>query len=109
MLSEDDKTQCAQLFKWATNEPTNAKDWNESAANLLAQLYAEMLTCSSLMDLVPRPPGSKPGWVWLIKIAFGVISRRLMGNKRKIYETCRIVRGAQFKRLILIELGTGGY
>lgn len=109
MLSEDDKVKCAELFEWVTNEPTNTKDWNERAANLLAQMYAEMLTCSYLMDLVPRPPSSKPGWGWLIKNAYGVIKRRLMGNKRKIYETCRIVRGAQFKRLILIELGTGGY
>jgi hypothetical protein len=107
MLSEEEKMKCVELFKWATDESTNPKDWNERAANLLAEMYAEMLTCSSLMDLIPRPPSSKPGWGWLLRYTYDVISRKLMGNRGKIYETCRVIRNAQYKRLISIDLVTG--
>ena len=60
------------------------------------------------MNLVPRPPGMKPGWGWLIKYVYGVVSRTGLGSKLQIYETCRAIRGAQYKRVILIEIGTGG-
>jgi len=108
MLSKDEKIKCVELFEWATDETTNANDWNESAANLLAEMYAQIIDCSTKFSFVPKPTGSKPGWSWLLKYAYDVISIRFTGNKRKIYETCLVVRSAQYKRLIQIELATGG-
>ena len=67
-----------------------------------------ILKCSSLMNLVPRPPSIKPGWGWLIKYVFDVVSKLGLGGRLQIYEACRAVRVAQYKRVILIELGTGG-
>lgn len=108
MLTNDEKEKCAQLFEWATDERTNPNDWHESAADVLAEMYAEILTCSSAMNLVPRPPGMKPGWGWLIKYVYDVVSRSGLGGRFQVYEACRVVRGAQYKRVILIELATGG-
>jgi len=108
MLTNDEKEKCVQLFEWATNEKTNTNDWNESTADVLAEMYAAILTCSSAMNLVPRPPGIKPGWGWLIKCVYDVVSRSGLGDRLQIYESCRAVRAAQYKRVILIELATGG-
>ena len=104
MLSQQDKEKCVEMFEWATNERTNPNDWNESAADFLAAMYAEISGCSVAMDYVPRPPSSKPGWAWLLTYAYQALSAKMVGNKR-IYDACVVTRAWYYRSLITIELG----
>lgn len=102
MLSDDDKKKCSELYKWATGIDHPQNVWNDAAADLLADMYAEICRCSKAMNFVPRPSGGRPGWLWLIRNAFSSIIR----NKNKIYEICRQVNGAKYKNHIEIALAT---
>lgn len=104
MLSQEDKEKCAELYEWATGEKTNPNDWNENAADLLSAMYAEISGCSAAMNHVPRPPTSKPGWVWLITYVYQALSAKMVGNKN-IYNACVITRAWYFRSLIGAELG----
>lgn len=78
MLSQEDKEKCVELYYWATKKNSAAQDWNEEAANLLAELYTEMAKCSSAIDFIPRPPSSKPGWVIYLHMYTKLLKRKCL-------------------------------
>lgn len=99
-LAVEDRKKCVQLWKWATGETTTEDIWNEAAADLLAQMYAEIVTCSKRMNFVPRPAGSRPGWFWLLKQAFDVLYRNLTASKNEVYVACKNTAVYYYKRSI---------
>ena len=106
MLTREDKEKCAKLYYWATNDHTQPEVWNEPAANLLAEMYAQMANCSNAVDYVPRPAGSKPGWAYLVTYVYQALAAKMNGSRR-IYDMCQTARVYQYKRLIEIALQTG--
>lgn len=87
-LSSEEKQKCSKLWKWATGIDEPEEKWNKEAAELLAQMYAEILTCTKLLNYVPRPAG-RPTYGWLLKQAFDALCRDLLTSKHKVYTACK--------------------
>lgn len=104
MLSDDEKIKCVELYRWATGNDTRASQWNESAADLLAEMYAKTVTCSRALSFVPKPSGSKPGWGWVINYAYSAVSY----NPDKIFDICRVACAYSDTHNIETALVTGG-
>ena len=62
-------------------------DITDAVGDLAAVMLKQALEGSKLMNLVPRPPGFKPGVVWLISQAVQMFWRSQ--GKVKIYENVR--------------------
>lgn len=102
-----DKKKCAETFEMLTGEKTNPEEWNQTAANLLAEMVAKITECSDAMDFVPRPSGFKPGWSYIVKNVYGNLKRQFFsGDTRKYYEICLTAAGP-LKRQVKIALATG--
>jgi len=55
-------------------------DVSEKTAEIFYQMYNAAATCSSAMDLVPRPSGGPPGIVWIVTQLTGAVIRRHKGK-----------------------------
>lgn len=105
-MTIEEKQKCAEVFKMLTGQETKPQDWNESAANLLAEMVAKVRDCSNAMDFVPRPPGWKPGWTYIVKYVYESIRNRST-RSGNYYEACLTAVGSSIKRKIEIELQMG--
>jgi len=105
-MTIEDKKKFSETFEMITGEKTRPEDWNENAANLLAEMVAKLRECSDAMDYVPRPVGFKPGWGYIAKQAFGALKQHFSNDKRNIYSVCLVAAGP-LKRQIEIALETG--
>lgn len=90
-----------------TNQKTKPEIWNESAANALAVMVAEIKQCSKAMNFVPRPSGSRPGYGWIVNYVYKILKERFSSNKPQLYETC-IKASSGLKRDVFIALQMGG-
>jgi len=77
------------------------KSLNDPLRKLSIKMAYEAIKASNVMDMVPRPTYSKPGFVWIIKQGIQAAIRKLRygGNKkeRKIYESVRATVALKFK------------
>jgi len=85
-LSYDDQLKCVIIWKFFSEKDTRPEQWNEKAADQLAAMVVEANNCSTSMDLVPRPAGSRPGWFWLLNQAFGALKRYITSDRSLIYD-----------------------
>lgn len=88
-----------------TGKETKPQDWNESAANLLAEMVAKVRDCSNAMDFVPRPPGWKPSWTYIVKQVYEALRNRFT-RSGGYYEVC-LKAALPYQRLIETELQVG--
>ncbi|WP_306536928.1 hypothetical protein [Geobacter sp.] len=105
-MTIEEKQKCAEVFKMLTGQETQPQDWNESAANLLAEMVAKVRDCSNAMDFVPRPPGWKPNWTYVVKYVYESLKNRST-RSGNYYEACLTAVGSAIKRKIEIELQIG--
>lgn len=106
-MTIEDKNKCAETYEMLTGEKTNTEDWNQTAADLLAEMVAKVAECSDAMDFVPRPSGFMPGWGYIVKNVYEALKRHFFaGDTRKYYEICLTAAGP-LKRQIDIALATG--
>jgi len=103
-MTYDEKMKCVELYEMCSEISTTPEMWNDEAADILAEMYAEMLSCTNKIHFVPKPVGSRPGWSWLINYAYQVIRERFFGKSREIYEMCRVTVLRDYKTAINIAL-----
>ncbi|MFQ6032449.1 MAG: hypothetical protein ACE5K2_05955 [Candidatus Zixiibacteriota bacterium] len=93
-LDADDKKMVTEIltFFYPDNLPRSV---NDKLADLAARMLYAALKKSKALDLVPRPPGSKPGISWLIKQAVKTFWRK--ARKQKIYSIARTSVARDFR------------
>lgn len=106
-MTFDDKRKCAEIWEMFTNEKTKPEDWNETAANALAVMVAEIKQCSQAMAFVPKPSGSRPGYGWIVGYVYKVLKERFSSNQPQLYEVC-IRASYSLKRDVSYALQIGG-
>ena len=95
-MTFDDKKKCSEIYKMIFGTQVNPDQWNEDAANKLAEIVEMMLTCTELIHLVPRGPGND--WIWLLSEVYGALKRRYHNDPREVYNMCHTVIVAYQKR-----------
>ncbi len=102
-LTHDEKLMCVKIWKGFSGEETRPEQWNDEAAQLLAELVDEVRKCSESMNHIPRPTG-RPTVSWLLKQAARVLKDYLLGSCG-IYEVCKVVGYSKYKTFIKNALG----
>ncbi len=77
------------VIQFFFEERLNPNQLNDSLRQVAADAVWRATEGSDAMDLVPRPPGGKPGVVWLISQAVQIAFRK--AQNRCIYEAVRVV------------------
>jgi hypothetical protein len=103
----EDKKKCSEIWKMASGDYIAPEKWTDSAGDVLASFLASVYHCSDAMSYVPQPVGSAPGWSWVVGHVYDVLKTRYGMDKGQIFNTCAIVRVAQYKKVIHIECDTG--
>lgn len=106
-LSYEEQLKCVEIWNGLTGEYSSPDQWNDNAANLLAEMVAKINHCSVSMHLVPRPTGSRPGLFWLLTEAYGALKRYLTTDNSRIYIACRSAAVVSYKTKITEALQGG--
>ncbi len=69
---------------------------NSQLRELAARMFDAAVEASNAMDLVPRPPGGRPGFAWLISQIVQAAYRRLI-RERRIYQSVRVSVARNFR------------
>ncbi|MCB0259700.1 MAG: hypothetical protein KDE62_08275 [Calditrichaeota bacterium] len=94
-VSEKDKDSIREVLTlFYPQSPPDAI--NDRLALLAAKMFYEALKAARLMDILPRPPGGKPGIAWLVTQIF-VIFFRGVGSKHQIPVVVRRTVGRNFR------------
>jgi hypothetical protein len=102
-LTYDEKIMCVKIWKGFSGEDTRPEQWNDQAAQLLAELVSEVRKCSASMHLVPQPPG-RPTITWLLKHAARMLKDYLLGGCGT-FEACKVFGYSKYRTLIKGALG----
>ncbi|MBN1983901.1 MAG: hypothetical protein JW795_20380 [Chitinivibrionales bacterium] len=101
-LSSEEKNKCAQLWEWATNMRCEADVWNDTAADLLAQLYGEIIDFSEEFIWLSRSAGM-PTVPWLLDQVYQPLVRT-MANKHKVFQACKSIMAHSYQTRIQAAL-----
>lgn len=74
-LSYEEQLKCVEIWNGLTGE-YSPDQWNDNAANLLAEMVAKINHCKGLHALVPLIDGPRPGLFWLLTEAYGALKER---------------------------------
>ncbi len=99
-MTPDDQEKCSEMFQMAFNEYIPPFEWCDKAGDALAEFFAAMSQCSYAMSFVPRPPGMRPGYQYLVDYVYQV----LIDRGSEIYNICLTAGLGAHKRKIKIEL-----
>ncbi len=96
-MNKEEKRKCSELWHMVSSDFIAPNDWTESAADMLAQFFAEMKNCGNAMTFVPKPSGSKPGWFWVVNYVYDIL------NHSQIFQGCLPTSLTRYRSFILAE------
>jgi hypothetical protein len=103
-MSPQEQQHVKDVLQFFYPDQTPPETISEEVGTLASEMLHEALEGSKAMDFVPRPPGFKPGLVWLISQAVQVAWRR--AGKQRIYEAVRRTVALKYKtRYEMAKLG----
>jgi hypothetical protein len=113
-MTQEQKKQCARLFKIFTEIDTEPERWNEKAADILADMINEIKRCSEGMAfldaMIPkRPPVGptpwKPTWRWwLCNFILNFLKNEDKIRRGFVYVPCHDALVLQYRKLIIEKL-----
>ncbi|MGI0118798.1 hypothetical protein [Zooshikella sp. RANM57] len=80
---------------------------NGNVINTVYEVLLEAQSCSSSMDLVPRPSGSVAGIGYSVSQLVN-IGKRIASGDTRLYITCKNVAAARYKTKVILVLRSGG-
>jgi hypothetical protein len=102
-MTLDEKKKCSEIWKMASGEYIDPKDWTDNAGDELAAFLAEVKTCSTAMTFVPKPCGSRPGRFWVVTYVYDVLKNMYNMNKDQIFGACLTFSVNQYKQSIAAQ------
>lgn len=101
-MTQDEKRKCAEVWELVTGDKTSPSEWCKEAGDELVAMLAAIRGCSETMIFVPRPVGSRPGYGWIVKYVYDVLTQRYRKGE---FEICKVVGLYKWKRSVKIKLG----
>ncbi len=86
-MSSEDENYVREIFAFFYPGMGTPDSITQAVGDLAAQMLKEAIDGSKAMDFVPRPPGGRPGLVWLLLQAVQIFWRQ---HRSRIYETIRV-------------------
>jgi hypothetical protein len=110
-MTDEQKEQCAKLFKQYTGYHVEPFRWNEKAADMLADMVWKVEECSRAMGVVsaviPKkpPPNLKPSWRWwLTNFILDLVKNEDMIERGYVNAECLKQVVGKYKNEIRAEL-----
>lgn len=86
-LNTDDKEQMKEVLLNLYGEQVNNWQINNQIIQVLSEVIEQSSVCSDRMDWVPRPVGTPPTALYIVK-QFLMILKRKSSTDKKLYITC---------------------
>ena len=103
-MSPEDERHVKDILKFFYPDQVPPTQISDEVGNVAAEMLHEALQGSKAMNLVPRPAGFKPGFVWLLSQAVQIAWRSQ--GKQRIYEAVRRTVALKYKsRYELAKIG----
>lgn len=103
-MSPQEEQHVKDVLRFFYPDQTPPPTISDEVANLAAEMLDEAARGSKAMDLVPRPPGFRPGVGWLLSQAVQMAWRR--AGRQQIYEAVRCTVALKFRsRYEMAKLG----
>ncbi len=108
-MTIDDKQRCSDVYEAYTGISIPANKWNEVAAEYLAEMVTEIVTCSRGMGATRSilPKTVKPTWSWLVGIPYHIIMNEIRLKKGYVNVACLNSKTGQYRALIEGAIITG--
>ena len=103
-MNHDEREHIAAVINYFWGQGTvSPHAVNDAAATVVYEALDEAQSCSSSMDLVPRPTSGKPGLSYIIK-QVAKIGKRIAEGDTSVYEVCRLQVARNYRSEIQFAL-----